>query len=60
MNKDFYKVTINLRLNNYKKGELTGQKIKPAKRELQVQYKRQYFENGKEVIPAYQEIPDLF
>jgi hypothetical protein len=47
-------------LKRFETGELTGQKIKPKPKDLQVKIKRQYFENGKEIKPAFPEIPDTF
>lgn len=44
----------------FETGEITGQKIKPTQRDLHLKIKRQYFENGKEIKPAFPEIPDIF
>lgn len=47
-------------MKRFETGQLTGQKVKPSKNELSVKYKHQYFENGKEIKPAFLEIPDLY
>lgn len=46
-------------IKRFETGEITGQKIKPHSSELKLSYKRRFFENGKEIIPAFQELEHL-